>query len=288
MNAALKVSIQRTQCAIWTTHWHVFLVPMHNKQYIAFKKMTRAALIIQSQYRTYREHERFKKSRRAAAIIQNSFRSYRERRRSSQRRREQRLCKRQEARFIQLASNRSVKWDTRYLISHLTLVHPLAVSCKFRIRVPPHYGQWDWAWSLTTSLLIGRQPNSLTRDCSCFMQNHGSPKEHNGCLPVTKKSGNFGWNVNGKPILVFPNGSFRRKRDFSKGSPKFPNGISKRKTCLSFSFLHDFATLQTLSVNVNEFCKWYTPIPTKFPIREFFAYHLNKPSTNRFLLVNGK
>ncbi|XP_068700308.1 calmodulin-binding transcription activator 1-like [Montipora foliosa] len=77
------------------------------KEYIAFKKMTRAALIIQSQYRTYREHERFKKSRRAAAIIQNSFRSYRERRRSSQRRREQRLCKRQEARFIQLASNRS-------------------------------------------------------------------------------------------------------------------------------------------------------------------------------------
>lgn len=89
-------------------------------QYIAFKKMTRAALIIQSQYRTYREHERFKKSRRAAAIIQNSFRSYRERRRSSQRRREQRLSKRQEARYIQLASNRLVKWNTLELNVHLT------------------------------------------------------------------------------------------------------------------------------------------------------------------------
>ena len=25
--------------------------------------------------------------------------------------------------------------------------------------------------------------------------------------------------------------NFRRKRDFLKGSPKFPNGISNRKTC---------------------------------------------------------
>ncbi|XP_067051115.1 calmodulin-binding transcription activator 1-like isoform X2 [Acropora muricata] len=80
------------------------LIQHHYRRYK--EKMTRAALIIQSQYRTYREHERFKKSRRAAAIIQNSFRSYRERRRSSQRRREQRLSKRQEARYIQLASNR--------------------------------------------------------------------------------------------------------------------------------------------------------------------------------------
>lgn len=77
------------------------------KEFIAFKKMTRAARIIQSQYRTYREHERFKKSRRAAAIIQNSFRSYRERRRSSQRRREERINKRQEARYMQKASKRS-------------------------------------------------------------------------------------------------------------------------------------------------------------------------------------
>ena len=99
--------------------WHASL-SINEIQYIAFKKMTRAALIIQSQYRTYREHERFKKSRRAAAIIQNSFRSYRERRRSSQRRREQRLSKRQEARYIQLASNRLVKWNTTELNVHLT------------------------------------------------------------------------------------------------------------------------------------------------------------------------
>lgn len=99
--------------------WHTSL-SINEIQYIAFKKMTRAALIIQSQYRTYREHERFKKSRRAAAIIQNSFRSYRERRRSSQRRREQRLSKRQEARYIQLASNRLVKWNATELRVHLT------------------------------------------------------------------------------------------------------------------------------------------------------------------------
>ena len=30
--------------------------------------------------------------------------------------------------------------------------------------------------------------------------------EVQGCLPFTKKSGNFGWNVNGKTNLVFPNG----------------------------------------------------------------------------------
>ena len=82
--------------------------------------------------------------------------------------------------------------------------------------------------------------------------------------------------------------NFQKKRDFSKGSPKFPNGIAKRKTSLPFAFPHHLASLQTLSVNVKEFGKWYTPIPTKFPIREFFAYHLNKPSTNRFLLANGK
>ena len=99
--------------------WHASL-SINEIQYIVFKKMTRAALIIQSQYRTYREHERFKKSRRAAAIIQNSFRSYRERRRSSQRRREQRLSKRQEARYIQLASNRLVKWNATELSMHLT------------------------------------------------------------------------------------------------------------------------------------------------------------------------
>ena len=109
-----KRSVQGGQLQYETDFLHMFVgmkikiksIIIFSKQYIAFKKMTRAALIIQSQYRTYREHERFKKSRRAAAIIQNTFRSYRERRRSSQRRREQRLTKRQEARYMQKVSNR--------------------------------------------------------------------------------------------------------------------------------------------------------------------------------------
>ena len=41
---------------------------------------------------------------------------------------------------------------------------------------------------------------------------------------LPKKAGNFGWNVNGKPILVFPNGKCPVKGDFSKASPKLPNG----------------------------------------------------------------
>ena len=31
---------------------------------------------------------------------------------------------------------------------------------------------------------------------------------------LPQKSGNFGWNVNGKPILVFPNGKFPEKTGF--------------------------------------------------------------------------
>ena len=31
---------------------------------------------------------------------------------------------------------------------------------------------------------------------------------------LPKKSGNFGWNVNGKPILIFPNGKCPEKTGF--------------------------------------------------------------------------
>ena len=40
--------------------------------------MTRAALVIQSRYRTYCEHKRFKKSQEAAVCIQNYYRQYKE------------------------------------------------------------------------------------------------------------------------------------------------------------------------------------------------------------------
>ena len=51
---------------------------------------------------------------------------------------------------------------------------------------------------------------------------------------LPKKSGNLGWNVNGKINFVSPNGNFSRKRDFLKGSPKYPNGISEWKMCVPF------------------------------------------------------
>lgn len=87
---------------------------------------------------------------------------------------------------------------------------------------------------------------------------------------------NFGRNVNGKAILVFLTG-------------KFPTGISEWKMCLPFEF---------------------SPVPSPTPIlmritcrlvdvlqmvhanlgRNFslgiFAYHLYKPSTNRFSQTN--
>ena len=39
-----------------------------------FKRSRQAATVIQNQYRTYKQHERFKKSRNAAVIIQQRFR----------------------------------------------------------------------------------------------------------------------------------------------------------------------------------------------------------------------
>ena len=50
---------------------------------------------------------------------------------------------------------------------------------------------------------------------------------------LPQKSGNFGWNVNGKPILVFPNGKFPEKTGFLERYSKIP----KRKTCLPFACL---------------------------------------------------
>ena len=52
----------------------------------------------------------------------------------------------------------------------------------------------------------------------------------NWCL--TRKSGNYGWNVNGRLILSPRTEIFSKKWDFLKGRPQFPNGISEWKMCV--------------------------------------------------------
>ncbi|KAJ3585487.1 hypothetical protein NHX12_014206, partial [Muraenolepis orangiensis] len=46
--------------------------------YALYKKMTQAAILIQSKFRSYYEQKRFQQSRRAAVLIQQYYRSYRE------------------------------------------------------------------------------------------------------------------------------------------------------------------------------------------------------------------
>ncbi|XP_076421816.1 calmodulin-binding transcription activator 1 isoform X8 [Peromyscus maniculatus bairdii] len=45
-------------------------------KYALYKKMTQAAILIQSKFRSYYEQKRFQQSRRAAVLIQNFYRSY--------------------------------------------------------------------------------------------------------------------------------------------------------------------------------------------------------------------
>lgn len=51
---------------------------------------------------------------------------------------------------------------------------------------------------------------------------------------LPQKTGNIGWNVNGKINFVSRTKIFSDKRDFLKGRPIFPNGISKWKMCVAF------------------------------------------------------
>lgn len=47
-------------------------------QYALYKKMTLAAILIQSKFRSYYEQKKFQQSRRAAMLIQQYYRSYKE------------------------------------------------------------------------------------------------------------------------------------------------------------------------------------------------------------------
>ncbi|KPP60595.1 hypothetical protein Z043_121389 [Scleropages formosus] len=47
-------------------------------QYALYKKMTQAAILIQSKFRSYYEQKKFQQSRRAAVLIQQYYRSYKE------------------------------------------------------------------------------------------------------------------------------------------------------------------------------------------------------------------
>ena len=55
-------------------------------QYMYYKKMTQAAVLIQSQFRSYYAQKRFRQSREAATVIQNRYRAYKEQERYRQRR----------------------------------------------------------------------------------------------------------------------------------------------------------------------------------------------------------
>uniref|UniRef100_A0A8C3K0I5 Calmodulin binding transcription activator 1 n=1 Tax=Calidris pygmaea TaxID=425635 RepID=A0A8C3K0I5_9CHAR len=48
------------------------------KEYALYKKMTQAAILIQSKFRSYYEQKKFQQSRRAAMLIQQYYRSYKE------------------------------------------------------------------------------------------------------------------------------------------------------------------------------------------------------------------
>lgn len=51
--------------------------PLTPPQFALYKKMTQAAILIQSKFRSYYEQKRFQQSRRAALLIQKYYRSYR-------------------------------------------------------------------------------------------------------------------------------------------------------------------------------------------------------------------
>ena len=61
---------------------------------------------------------------------------------------------------------------------------------------------------------------------------------------------NNGWNVNGRLIWSSQTENFWRKQDFLKGSPKFPNGISKREMCSPFAHCY-YSVVQSFFICIH-------------------------------------
>ena len=78
------------------------------------------------------------------------------------------------------------------------------------------------------TLLIWKRLNSLT-----WTQGETESQQSMVDYHLPKKSGNFGWNANGRLLLSPRTENFSGKQDFLKGkTANFPNGISEWKVCV--------------------------------------------------------
>ena len=100
---------------------------------------------------------------------------------------------------------------------------------------------------------------------------------HYGCLPFTKKSGNFGWNVNGKTNLVFPNGKFPEKTGFLERWSKIPKRNFRMEIVRS---IRSFWPVPGLSDWMAWNCKWNSKSRMEIPIRvlTLSIYHTCRPT----------
>ena len=62
-----------------------------------------------------------------------------------------------------------------------------------------------------TTIVYNSQKSGYLAKCWSLIQAQGQARV---VYHLPQKSGNFGWNVNGQPILVFPNGKFPEKPGF--------------------------------------------------------------------------
>ena len=114
------------------------------------------------------------------------------------------------------------------------------------------------------------------------------------CLVVyylPKKSGDFGWNLNGKPIFFFPNGNFHRKTGFLERQSKISNR-NFRTECVYHLRFSLVPSPTPILMRVTCYLVGVVQMVHANPERNFslgiFAYHLYKPSANQFYHVNGE